>query len=329
MAEDKKNQTQDKDLTMDDMQKISDSIAKNNKKTTLEFIDKASYTKTFVKCKITEVLGNYNYKVWVNGAEYTIKCEDSDFSISDLVTVIVPNNNWSNMYIDFKKGTNSEGWARPKEWLTLPPALTGEITMLVNNATQIYIFFNQKDGISPWSCTVDWGDGIIENYNNNDSNWGKTHSYTTGGHQISNGTKQYIVTIKNMVNCRCNCNKLPNLGILLASINCDISTFEMMFEAHKELCQIDVLCGASLPKDFCSFCFSLKRLNLASTILSIGESACSNCLALYYINSGKLTSVGKQAFAYNYGLNKISLVSNCVIGEDAFIGCPSLHPTPV
>ena len=62
------------------------------------------------------------YYVRINGVFYKIKCLDSNFEIDEEVRVKIPNNNWNRMYIDFRKGTNTEykRWVRPKEWLPLP-----------------------------------------------------------------------------------------------------------------------------------------------------------------------------------------------------------------
>ena len=45
------------------------------------------------------------YYVRINGNFYKIKCVDANFPIDEEVRVKIPNNNWSKMYIDFRKGS--------------------------------------------------------------------------------------------------------------------------------------------------------------------------------------------------------------------------------
>lgn len=217
-----------------------------------------------------------------------------------------------------------------KEWLTLPPALTGEITMLVNDTVPLQFYFSNISSTNrTWTCTVDWGDGIVENYNGDDPvDWEKTHSYTTGGHQISNGTKQYVVTIKNMVNCKFY-NYEAYSAILLASINCDISAFEMMFEYSRELCQVDILSGAVIPRYFCECCCALKVVNLCNTISIMEDSAFEGCNSLEKINlkDCMLTAIGANCFYQCYCFRNIDLSNSnlTIISQGAFAQCSRLE----
>lgn len=64
---------------------------------------KEDYDKTYFGY-IIEVLENNNYKVKVNGSTYTLFSQGV-FIQGDKVSVIVPQNNWNKIYIDFTPET--------------------------------------------------------------------------------------------------------------------------------------------------------------------------------------------------------------------------------
>lgn len=219
------------------------------------------------------------------------------------------------------------GYTINPEWLPLPPALTGEITLLANNIAPVSWYFNEVVTGVQRSCTVDWGDGTVETFTTESST---THIYADGGYLISNGTKQYIITISDINNTRISsiCNSDYG-GILLASINCDISTWARMFQSNCELCQVDVLSGTQLPSNFCVGCYSLKVINLCNTISSILDSAFLYCYSLEKINLQdlQLTYLGSQAFQGCDVLAKIDLSKSIIttIYESTFRVCYRLQ----
>ena len=62
-------------------------------------INDASYDKT-VKARITEIIQNDKYKVCFNGSTYTVKAKNT-YEVNDIVYVMIPQNNYNEMFIVF------------------------------------------------------------------------------------------------------------------------------------------------------------------------------------------------------------------------------------
>lgn len=123
------------------------------------------------------------YYVRINGNFYKIKCVDANFPIDEEVRVKIPNNNWSKMYIDFRKGTNSNSWVRPSDWLSIPSDIKpNEVYCLVRGGKDQHIsnwiniiFCTHDIYISDATVIVDWTDGTIQTVNVGNS---ASHTYT-------------------------------------------------------------------------------------------------------------------------------------------------------
>lgn len=82
------------------MSEISDAIQAMQEGILLAIdkkISEASFDKTYTG-RIVSVISETKYKVLINGIEYTAK-SNALFKLNDVVTIIVPQNNYSNMLI--------------------------------------------------------------------------------------------------------------------------------------------------------------------------------------------------------------------------------------
>lgn len=72
-------------------------------KTVSSYVDKALKDAKFditTQGKVVEILDNGKYKVQIQGTVYTAPCFlDNVFKIDDIVKIMIPQNNWSNMFI--------------------------------------------------------------------------------------------------------------------------------------------------------------------------------------------------------------------------------------
>jgi hypothetical protein len=96
-------------------------------------------------------------------------------------------------------GSSSSGsvailYTRPADWLVLPPITSGQ-----QKAVMLHAVFDHDSNFCAFQCasnyTVDWGDGIVENFNANVSAYHKFTYANHAGTECDRGYRQAIVTV--------------------------------------------------------------------------------------------------------------------------------------
>lgn len=315
-----------KDNSADKNRLVIETIANTIRDTFDEEKKKLKYDQTFPNVKIKEVLEDDNYKVWFEGSDRILKCENAGFIVGDLVNVVVPRNDWSKMYIDFKKKVEGDDWTPPKEWLKLPPAKEGEITLLVNDVAKLNIYVSDGTG----TYRIDYGDGTVIEMPVGEGAY--NYIYTTEGHVISNGTNQYIVTISGLteglgirVYNETYSTVDKSSSILLASVNTDVSNSAYLLNGSKTICQIDFLNGEIIPSFAFTGCESLKIVNFPDTLVSLGAQYNLTCIRKLDLSKTKIIDIPQSCFSNFYSLISIKFPNTLkTIGDDAIVNARSL-----
>jgi len=101
---------------------INDKMVSVLSETIVDSVNKAveniDYDKSF-KAIVTAVLGNNQYKVAFNGAEYNIPAgiKNTTFKINDSVWVMIPQNRWADMYISSSVIPSATVLPTPNTWI--------------------------------------------------------------------------------------------------------------------------------------------------------------------------------------------------------------------
>ena len=225
-----------------------------------------------------------------------------------------------------REGLTCQGWnytlSKAKEYVTSYGILDIGATYITDDGkTRLYIkiaangrmtvplYFSQS---AANGVTIDWGDGSTTQTLTGTGNKNTTHTYTSIG--------DYIITLK-----------VTSGTLGLGNGNSSYSVMGSTNNNGKVYCNMlqKVEIGSSVTSIGNSAfqnCYSLYSINIPEGVTSIGSYAFSYCYSLYSINIPEgVTSIGNYAFSYCYSLSSIVIPSNVTrIGNSAFQNCSSL-----
>jgi surface protein len=242
-------------------------------------------------------------------------------------------------------GSSSAPWVRPNEWLSL-----GTLTEGDQKARMLHAVHDHDANFCALQCTsnytVDWGDGVIENF---PSNVIATHKFTYSNHvgtETVEGYRQTIVTVTPQATF--NLTKL-DLNVRYPNVNNTyvyqwldiylsapfISTFKV--EQSRVLRLLDFI-GNNQVAFFGScfnFCVSLRRVKNIYTANSwYFYLFFGNCYELESVPSGLNISLGTEIaalFENCYSLTEIPFLDTSISPtlNRMFNGCASLKTIPL
>ena len=194
-----------------------------------------------------------------------------------------------------------------------------------------YIGNKPGDTQTTMNCTIDWGDGVIEDKNiTADSNGFKlSHSYTGRNFrtiELYNVERDYIIpgydgyTSESLIS-RPSIVKNTILGNSVVSIGLGAFYY------------CESLTSVYIPESVVSIgnsafygCFSLTSVYIPKGVTSIGDEAFSGCTSLTSVHIPEsVTSIGEYAFSNCSGLTSAYIPKSVTsTGVDVFGGCTSL-----
>jgi surface protein len=200
-------------------------------------------------------------------------------------------------------GTNL-GWTRPADWITLTAPTSNEQKFVgllgISNDNSNYVAL-----LAQGNYTVDWGDGVTENFT---SNTKASHQYTYSSISssiTSDGFKQVIVTVT------------PQAGQNLTSIDLQQTFTRTSLGTTAQIPWLDIaIAGTNLS--------TIKLTGSVSPTFAMGY------LQRVNIVSSNLTSYA-GLFAYCTALKNFTVNSNSTITNTSsmFDGCLSLESVPL
>ena len=236
-------------------------------------------------------------------------------------------------------------WQPPTDWIPVPEPGDYEMYFLVakEGSFTFGVELYKPDFSYFAECTVDWDDGTIENFYNNNR---PEHSYTNGGMFLVK------ITLKDNIPCLFNkfyCGSDSSVPVLIAKIGDEILTNTTnhnsgsFYYSRNYIKQIKIGgkdgLKASCFKDCINLvkfdsttplveipywafagCYSLKNIDL-SHVTSIGEYAFYQCRSLGIVNATNLEQIGRLAFYDCLKLTAINAANVINIGDSAFQNC--------
>lgn len=236
-------------------------------------------------------------------------------------------------------------WQPPTDWIPVPEPGDYELHFLVakEGSFTFGVELYEPDFSYRTECTVNWGDGTIEDFNQNNR---PEHSYTNGG--------MFLVKITLKDNIPCLFNNFyygsdSSVPVLIAKIGDEILTNNTghndgpfyysrnyikqikiggkdgiqarCFQNFINLVKFDSTTPLDVIPDWAfGGCYSLKNIDL-SNVTSIGESAFYQCRSLGIVNATNLERIGNYAFYECYKLTTINASNVINIGDYAFQDC--------
>ena len=177
-----------------------------------------------------------------------------------------------------------------------------------NTKFSFYIGNKSGDTQTTMTCSIDWGDGVIEDKNITADSGGfkLSHSYTGRNFreiELYNVERDYII---------------PGY---------DGYTFESLI-SHPSIVKNTILGNSVVSIGLGAFyyCESLTSINIPESVVEIGYGAFANCTSLtsVYIPEG-VTSIGDEAFSGCTSLTSVYIPEGVTsIGEGIFKDCTSL-----
>ena len=226
-----------------------------------------------------------------------------------------------------------------------------EITLDSDVEFSFYIGNKPDDTQTTMTCTIDWGDGVIEDKNitKDDKGFKLSHSYVAGSYKIElyaigdysiigDGTnnkslishpssvKRVVLGIGVVRIGECvfyNCTSLTSIHIPESVTSIGGGVFAYCSSLTSVYIPEGVISIGNYVFDRCS---SLTSIHIPGSVTSIGEGAFGGCSSLtsVYILEG-VTSIGFGAFQLCSSLTSIYLSESVTsIGTSAFCYCPLL-----
>ena len=224
-------------------------------------------------------------------------------------------------------GTNL-GWTRPADWITLTAPSSNEQKFVgllgISNDNSNYVAL-----LAQGNYTVDWGDGVTENFT---SNTKASHQYTYSSISsdiTSDGFKQVIVTVT------------PQAGQNLTMIDLQQTFTRTNLTTSAQIPWLDIaiagtslttikLTGSTSPTFRMGY---LQRVNIVSSNLSSYASLFAFCLRLknFTVNSNSTITNTSSMFYGCISLEYVPLFNTASVTSMAnmFNGCISLESVPL
>ena len=213
-----------------------------------------------------------------------------------------------------------------------------------------YIGNKSGDTQTTMTCTIDWGDGVVETKTiNKDSKGFKlSHNYKRGNYKIElydverdyctvGGSSSSLISPIESIRRAVLGNSVVSIGRYtfgtcdrLTSVNIPESVTSIGWYAFNGC---NALTSVNIPESVTSIgnyvfngCNALTSINIPESVTSIGESAFTSCRSLTSVNIPEsVTSIGRQAFNGCSSLTSIYIPRSVTsIGRNAFKGCSSL-----
>ena len=224
-------------------------------------------------------------------------------------------------------GTNL-GWTRPADWITLTAPASNEHKFVgllgISNDNSNYVAL-----LAQGNYTVDWGDGVTENFT---SNTKASHQYTYSSISsdiTSDGFKQVIVTVT------------PQAGQNLTMIDLQQTFTRTNLGTSAQIPWLDIaiagtnlttikLTGSTSPAFNMGY---LQRVNIVSSSLTSYASLFAFCLKLknFTVNSNSTITNTSNMFRACSSLESVPLFNTDSVTTMAnmFDGCSSLESVPL
>ena len=229
------------------------------------------------------------------------------------------------------------------------------IKIYIDSDTEFSFYIGNKPGDTQttMTCTIDWGDGVIEDKNitTDDKGFKLSHSYTGRNFrmiELYNVERDYSIVgdgantkslishpsiVKNVILGNSvvsigtyafyNCSNLTSIHIP-ESVT-DIGNYAL--RSCKSLSSIYIPEGVTSIGNYAFYyCTSLTSVYIPEGVTSIGERVFEQCSSLtsVYIPEG-VTSIGRYAFNYCTSLTSVNIPEGVTsIGEAMFMKCSSL-----
>jgi surface protein len=224
-------------------------------------------------------------------------------------------------------GTNI-GWTRPEDWITLTAPASNEQKFVgllgISNDNSNYVAL-----LAQGNYTVDWGDGVTENFT---SNTKASHQYTYSAISstiTSDGFKQVLVTVT------------PQAGQNLTVIDLQQTFTRTNLTASAQIPWLDIaiagtnlttikLTGSTSPTFTMGY---LQRVNIVSSNLTSYASLFAYCTVLknFTVNSNSTITNTSNMFDGCISLESITLFNTASVTNMAnmFDSCISLESVPL
>jgi surface protein len=224
-------------------------------------------------------------------------------------------------------GTNL-GWTRPADWITLTAPASNEQKFVgllgISNDNSNYVAL-----LAQGNYTVDWGDGVTENFT---SNTKASHQYTYSSISstvTSDGFKQVLVTVT------------PQAGQNLTMIDLQQTFTRTSLGTSAQIPWLDIaiagtnlttikLTGSTSPTFIMGY---LQRVNIVSSNLTSYASLFAYCLQLknFTVNSNSTITNTSSMFDTCISLESVPLfvTSSVTSMSSMFDGCVSLESVPL
>ena len=223
-------------------------------------------------------------------------------------------------------GTNI-GWTRPADWITLTAPSSNEQKFVgllgISNDNSNYVAL-----LAQGNYTVDWGDGVTENFT---SNTKASHKYTYSSISsdiTSDGFKQVLVTVT------------PQAGQNLTVIDLQQTFTRTSLGTSAQIPWLDIaiagtnlttikLTGSTSPTFIMGY---LQKVNIVSSNLTSYASLFASCIALknFTVNSNSAITNTSNMFDGCISLESIPLFNTASVTTMAnmFDSCISLESVP-
>ena len=255
---------------------------------------------------------------------------------------------WTQAYYD---DIYANSYTRPADWLTLPTVLSTD-----HKAVMLHAVYDHDSNFCALQCasnyTVDWGDGVVENFAANVSAY---HNFTYSNHvgtDSTQGYRQSIVTITPQATfslTKLDLNIKHNQALLgsyttqwldIRMAGSLISTLTInavsIIARHRILEQFDFIGTNSLTNLSYAFnqCSALvKIVNLYTNGVNTMNNMFSGCSVLQCVPLMNTAAVldATAVFIYCYSLRTIPLfnIANTVASSQMFSYCTSLEKIPL
>ena len=288
-----------------------------------------------------------NQLIQINTTKQEIKTaiENKGVSMAD-----VPFTSYPSKINEIQGGAVSDwNYVRPIDWLALPTIDASEQKFVglyaVTNDDSNYVALGATG-----AYTVDWGDGVVENFATNVK---ASHQYTYASISdttlSSRGYKQVIITVTpqagnnlTKVDIQQRHPSVPSTAVIQApwldiavgsSFLSTIVLGSLSLSVRADMLeQLTVIKGAATVTTSCAGCVGLQLVNLSSASVTVAGSAFYGCTQLRKITG--LNTAGQIGFSYMF-YNCTSLLtipsidlSNANDCSNMFAGCTSLVAVP-
>ena len=227
-----------------------------------------------------------------------------------------------------------------------------EITLDSDVEFSFYIGNKPGDTQTTMTCTIDWGDGVIEDKNitADDKGFKLSHNYKKNSckielydverdYSIIGDTRSHKSLISHLYSAKrvilgsgvttigvyafSNCTSLTSINIPESVTSIEIGAFS----SCKSLSSIYIPESVtSIGYSVFNYCTSLTSINIPESVTTIEDYTFDNCTSLKSINIPEgVTTIGVYAFHWCTSLTSINIPESVnSIGDSAFFGCYNL-----